>query len=51
MDALATIATVARGCGHKELTGSVLECALRLVNGSWQHIQKVRQQVFESLHG
>lgn len=41
VDALTIVATVARGCGHQQLMTTTFECALRLINQSWQHIQQV----------
>ena len=44
MDALSTVMTIARGCGQEEMMESVYECALRLLNKNWQHLQEVVQQ-------
>ena len=45
MDALAILATVAKGCNHQQLMKTSSECTLRLVNRSWQHLQKVLSKV------
>ena len=41
VDTLATMATIARGCGHQHIMDNTIECAMRLMNQSWQHILKV----------
>ena len=41
MATLSLVAGVAKGCGHQQLMKSVIECGVRLVNRSWQHLQQV----------